>query len=784
MKRITIILMSIAALALASSCNKILNPESTHDGYIRKTIHLTANEILTDKAAFGDITSEGYPMLWQSGDEVVLSINGDPDLTQVLTVTPTDGGSTADFGDITVTLPAEGSVEIFVSTNTTTESAGRNGTIKHSPTAADSQKPEATSCDPSSILLYAKKSYSSAADVPVDNIKLDFHHSTAYGKMTISGITLNGGETVKFVEIQTPKDQNIGGTVKIADDGSLSDGSVPSIIMRNIPDFSNPIWFAIAPTVLNSASALMVHVVTSEDRHFEKTLNCSSNPLEFNAGRVSKFTVSFSGISAAPRQVKTVRDLVLLKNAFNNSDYNYWLNSGNEILLANDLEYGGSAVTGNATDVPEGVTFNGQGFAIRNAKISATIFRHVNGALKNLVVEGGNNSTFLFNTIPGSVESVTINGLASAYPLINTVSGTLDGLTVDNTTTYNCPWTGNNMGFVAQTNTGLIENSKVAATINAGDPNRTAFNFGVFCPKLTGGRFVKCENKSDVTIATSTRVNGCSLGGIVGVIESTQDNSSLILEECDNQGNLTLTLNIPESSFHRICCIGGIAGGDYKGGTGNSGVWKDASYPSSGVIYKCTNSGTITMNYYSTSSTANNGSVGISLGGVVGATINDISYCSNSGSVIANLNNDENTNVTLAPKIGGVVGAAHGKVLNCDNESSAYIEINGKVAKAHNALYNGTGPVSNPAFGGVAGCVGCGGSASTNLDGAATNSNTAGSAIQDCKNKSANIINNTTYTPNSDYSDSFLGSVCGWTKAANSGNADLAGTGLPVLNPQ
>ena len=117
MKRITIILMSIAALALASSCNKILNPESTHDGYIRKTIHLTANEMLTDKAAFGDITSEGYPMFWQTGDEVVLSVNGDPDLTQTLTVTPTNGGATADFGKVTVTLPAKGSVEIFVSTN-------------------------------------------------------------------------------------------------------------------------------------------------------------------------------------------------------------------------------------------------------------------------------------------------------------------------------------------------------------------------------------------------------------------------------------------------------------------------------------------------------------------------------------------------------------------------------------------------------------------------------------------------------------------------------------------
>ena len=762
MKRITIILMSIAALAIASSCNKNINPEAPGDGLVYKTIHLSASEILTNKAAFGEKEGKSYPLLWSSGDKVIISVNNDPDLTQELSVTPTDGGKSAEFGACTLALPASGEITIRVTTNTTIASGGTAATVKHSPNVDESQVPQAASCDPESIILFAKETYASKDDVPGD-IALSFSHATAYGLMTISGIDL-GGETVKFVELQAMSpDIKIAGNVTVDGDGVLSTGSHTSLTMRGISDLSSPIWFAIAPSELSGPSALAIHVVTSADRHFEKILDCSSKPLIFQAGHISKFGVNFSGIASTARQVKTARDFVLLKNAINNDDYGYWLNGDSEVMLANDIDYAGASFTGTSI-LPAGVTFNGQNHAIIDAKLTAVVFSTVNGTVKNLKIQSCTSSRALFNSVAST--------------------GVLDNLTIDNNTTYTCPWSSNNMGFVTLENHGLIENCEVAATINAGDPERAAFNFGVFCPKCTDGRFVNCVNKSDVTIATSTRANGCSLGGIVGVIESTQENSINILDECDNQGNLTLTLNIPSSSFHRICCIGGIAGGDYKGGTGNSGVWKDASYPSSGVIYKCTNSGAITMNYYSTSSTANNGSVGISLGGVVGATINDISYCSNSGFVIANLNNDENTNVTLAPKIGGVVGAAHGKVLNCDNESSAYIEINGKVAKAHNALYNGTGPVSNPAFGGVAGCVGCGGSASTNLDGAATNSNTAGSAIQDCKNKSANIINNTTYTPNSDYSDSFLGSVCGWTKAANSGNADLAGTGLPVLNPQ
>ena len=756
MRRITVILMSIAALALASSCNKILNPESTPDGYIRKTIHLSANEILTDKAAFGDITSEGYPMFWQTGDEVVLSVNGDPDLTQTLTVTPTNGGATADFGEVTVTLPAEGAVEIFVSTNTTIESAGRTGLIKHSPTAADSQKPEAASCDPSSILLYAKKSYASAADVPVDNIKLDFKHSTAYGKMTINGITLNGGETVKFVEIQTPKDQNIGGTVTIGDDGSLSGGSVPSIILRNISDFSAPIWFAIAPTVLNSSSALMVHIVTSADRHFEKTLNCSSNPLEFNAGRVSKFAVNFSGISAAPRQVKTVRDLVLLKNAFNNSDYDYWLTS-NEVLLANDLEYGGASVTGNATDVPAGITFNGQGFAIKDAVIGATIFRKIYGTVKNLKVQNCTSEIALFNAIEST--------------------GTLEGLIVDANTSYNCTWSANNMALVATTNNGIIKDSEVSASITLEDPARTAFNFGVFCPKCTDGRFVNCVNRSDVTCSNSHYSRGCGLGGIVGIISSTQTNSVNILEECKNYGNITLTVN-PGTAFSRISCVGGIAGGNYTGGY-DAAPWKEASMPSKGIIYKCKNEGNITLNWtaaYSNASSDSNGSQGASIGGIIGATINDVVECSNVGKIVANFNVGAET-TTACPKIGGVVGCAHNRVIDCTNGDSAdsskgAIEVNGRVRNISSALYCGTGPINFPCIGGVAGAVGCD---------TAANSITAGSEISGCTNYSASITNNATVTAGG---TKYVASVCGWTVASNSNNTDSGSTGLEVLNPQ
>ncbi|MBO4670852.1 MAG: hypothetical protein J5640_03305 [Bacteroidales bacterium] len=757
MRRITVILMSIAALAFASSCNKNINPETPGDGLVYKTIHLSASEVLTNKAAFGEKDNGSYPLLWSSGDKVIICVNNDPDLTQELSVTPLDGGKSAEFGECTLALPASGEITIRVTTNTTTASGGTAATVKYSPDMDKSQAPQAASCDPESIILFAKETYASAAVVP-GNIALSFSHATAYGLMTISGIDL-GGETVKFVEIQAMSpDIKIAGNVTLDGDGILSSGSHTSLTMRGITDLSSPIWFAIAPSELNTASALAIHVVTSGDRHFEKILDCSSNPLKFQAGRISKFGVNFSGISSAPRQVKTARDFVLLKNAINNDDYSYWLNGSSDIMLANDIDYAGASFAGTAS-LPAGVTFNGQNHAIKNAIISATIFKTVDGTVKDLKVQNCTFEIALFNSISST--------------------GIVDGFIVDGGS-YTCKWSSNNMGIVTSTNNGIIKNSEVSSTITIEDPDRTSFFFGVFCPKCTDGQFINCVNKSDVSCSNSHYTRNSGIGGIVGLINSTQSNSVNILDECRNEGNISLTIGAG-TAYSRVCCVGGIAGGNYKGGY-DAAPWKEASMPSTGLIYKCKNEGAITLNWNSTYKNAGSdteGSQGASAGGIIGATVNDIVECINVGAIVANFNVGQtgSTETTAAPKVGGIVGCAHNRVVDCINGDSAdsskgAIEVNGRVRNINSAIYNGTGPISFPCIGGVAGAVGCNDAA---------NSTAAGSEISGCKNYSASITDNSTVTAGT---NKYVGSVCGWTVASNSNNADLGGTSWPVLNPQ
>lgn len=759
MKKTVYYFLPIVIIALFSSCNREIpqTPESPSNGMVKRTIHLSADEMIAGKAAFGDKTDGAYPMLWQEGDKVIVNVNGGgAAMTEILDVTPTNGGRTADFGECTLEMPAEGEVTLYVTTNTDKDSGGRTANIKYSTVKSKAQKPSASSCDPECVILFAKKTYASAAEVPRDDIKLSFSHSTAYGLMSISGLDF-GGESVKLIELQTSPEQKIGGEVTVGADGSLSAGDKEIITLHNDEvDLTGQVWFAICPTTLNTAGALTVHVVTSGDRHFEKSLNCSAKSLVFDPGQVSKFTVNFSGISAAARQVKTMRDMVILKAAFNDDDYGYWLNGDDEVLLANDIDYDGAALSGTA-DLPAGVTFNGQNYAIKNAEISATIFSNVNGTVKNLQVQNCTSEINLFKNI-GS-------------------TGTLDGLIVDENTSYTCKWTSNNMSLVASTNEGVIKDSEVSASITLEDPNRTAYNFGVFCPKLTGGRFVNCVNRSDITCSNSHYSRGCGLGGIVGIISSTQSNSVNILEECKNYGNITLTVN-PGTAYSRISCVGGIAGGNYTGGY-DAAPWKEASMPSKGIIYNCRNEGNITLNWtaaYSNAGSDTAGSQGASIGGIIGATINDVVECSNIGSIVANFNVDAET-TTACPKIGGIVGCAHNRVIDCTNGDSldfskGSIVVNGRVRNISSALYCGTGPIQYTCIGGVAGAVGCNDAA---------NSITAGSEISGCTNYTSAITNNTTVTAGT---YRYVASICGWTVATNSNNTDSGSTGLPILNPE
>lgn len=846
MRRITIILISIAVMAFVSACNMNLTVEGPGKGFVRKTIHLSASEIITSKAIFGEKEDTAYPMLWQEGDVVYVSVNGAAACSKELAADDIKaGGRAADFGLLELDLPKEGAITIKVTTNT--NDAGTSATIKYSPSAGRYQEPQETSCDPSCVVLFATASYDSAGSVP-ETLDLRFSHTTAYGLMSISGITLGGGETIKFVELQSMSTAvKIAGDVTLDDKGSLSGAGYTSMTLKGIEDLGKPIWFAIAPAVFESANALAIHVVTTADNHYEKILDCSTNNLEFQAGHVSKFGVDFSGISSAPRQVKTARDLVLLKNALNNSDYGYWVNSDDEIMLANDIDYNNDAVSGNKTTLPAGVTFNGQNHAIQNATISATIFKTVAGTVKNLSIEGGTGSTNLFETVSGELDHITISDLSTTKPLINSVSGIVDHLTisefsptasliasvesggevdnlsleggegssilfttvsgkldyitisdftttaplintvestgivdhltVDDESSYNCSWNSKNMALVTFYNHGIIQNSEVSASITLADPNTTSFFFGVFCPHCTDGQFIKCINKSNISCSNSHYTRNSGIGGIVGLINSSQNNSVKILKECRNEGNISLTIGAG-TGYSRVCCVGGIAGGNYKGQY-EALPWKDASMPSNGVIYKCQNSGIVTLTWngsYSNATDDDKGSQGASAGGIVGATVNDVVECTNIGSVVVNCNVG-GAETTAAPKIGGIVGCAHNRVVDCingdsTNSSKGSIEVNGRVRNISSKLYNGTGPIQYPCIGGVAGAVGCNDAA---------NSIAAGSEISGCTNYAASITDNSSVTAGG---TKYVGSVCGWTVASNSNNTDEGNTELPILNPQ
>lgn len=74
MKKINNIVLLTAALAASLACQKTEINEQRPQSEGRFTVLVTTEEITT-RTAFGTLSGDKYPTLWQAGDEVKFSLN-------------------------------------------------------------------------------------------------------------------------------------------------------------------------------------------------------------------------------------------------------------------------------------------------------------------------------------------------------------------------------------------------------------------------------------------------------------------------------------------------------------------------------------------------------------------------------------------------------------------------------------------------------------------------------------------------------------------------------------
>lgn len=156
--------IAVASL-LSAACQKEFFSENTPVSMIETRVSFTTAGTpasLDTKAQFGTKTGDTYPVLWDEGDQVSLTVTSTSGTTDPVwvSISPSPDGRLMTF-DATLTLPSTGSFTI-----TATAPAGE--------TAIPAlQIPLSASPDPSAILVKAEASLSA---LPSEAVSLEFAH--------------------------------------------------------------------------------------------------------------------------------------------------------------------------------------------------------------------------------------------------------------------------------------------------------------------------------------------------------------------------------------------------------------------------------------------------------------------------------------------------------------------------------------------------------------------------------------------------------------------------------
>lgn len=269
----------------------------------------TAESIET-RTAFDDPTGTNYPTLWTENDQnvkIMLNMKSSKDAA----VTPASDGKTATFV-ASLEVPDTNSFTFFAVSPSSAwlsqSQKSKEGEIINSLgiTVPTSQTPSLKSVDEAAQILVAQSS--TTTEMP-EKVSLQFKHWTAYGKLTLSNLALNGAK-IEAVDLTSEVAWANRWYYSFVDKSS-SVNSASNTITVNTSSASD-IWFACAPVDL-SGKKLTVTVKTDKGT-LTKEVTMPANR-EFKSGQVARFTVNMSGIPLeAPKVYERIKSTSELTN--------------------------------------------------------------------------------------------------------------------------------------------------------------------------------------------------------------------------------------------------------------------------------------------------------------------------------------------------------------------------------------------------------------------------------------------------------------------------------------
>lgn len=295
--------IAVASL-LSAACQKEVFSENTSVSMIETRVSFTTAGTpasLETKAQFGTKTGDTYPVLWDEGDQVSLTVTSTSGTTEPVWVriNPSPDGTTMMF-DATLTLPSTGSFTI-----TATAPAG----VTAIPAL---QIPLSASPDPAAIFVKAETTLDA---LPTGDVSLQFKHVNAYGKLTLNNLP----------------------TTKAVQSVELSGDAIGPITLQTTS--SKDIFFATAPAEVGGKT-LKVKVVTAGGAYEASTTFPSGKV--FQAGKVASFSVDMSGAKATtPKSVS----ILAIGNSFSWDAMEYLYGilkaAGVETVVLGNLYIGG-----------------------------------------------------------------------------------------------------------------------------------------------------------------------------------------------------------------------------------------------------------------------------------------------------------------------------------------------------------------------------------------------------------------------------------------------------------
>ncbi len=305
----TVLAVAVAAAAM-TSCQKAVMEE---EGGINAVVSFQASFPET-KTTFGTAEAGKYPVLWQDGDKVAVSVSLTNPLKD-LEVTPSTDKKTGTFSK-DVTLPGEGPWAFYVVSPSAAIVGANSGYKSLTLDFATDQTPTAVSVDPAAQVLLAT---ATVATTPTEPVPVTFNHVAAYGKVSLSNLPTSAkvsGLSLAFDQSVTgrwffyPEEEDV--TKRFMENGV-------SNLVNLTTEKTADVFFAVAP---NGVAVKSVKVtLKTEDGNYEKEVTVPEKT--FKSGVVSAFTVDMTGASKVQDKV-----FKLMKNAAN-------LAAGDQVIIAN-----------------------------------------------------------------------------------------------------------------------------------------------------------------------------------------------------------------------------------------------------------------------------------------------------------------------------------------------------------------------------------------------------------------------------------------------------------------